>query len=165
MLKMFAMLLLFFLCVGFGLTSVQSRKQHLTELEKLQFTFSEIERSVRFCHVPFSEILLSVNEEMNGVLFSTMQQSGLTDAYGCFRQAREQLFPLKILRDTEWRALELFFVGFGKGDAEREGGLCRRVAEQFRDFHRAASERYQKCAKLYPTVGVLAGLFFIIVLF
>ena len=159
MLKTILLFGIFAFCSLIGIGRGYALKKRVLDLSDTREMIERIGSEIRFSQKNIFEILQK--QTMRNPLFCLSEGSDLQEQYIKIRDDKKETF---CFREEDWKIIDHFFFLLGKSDIEGQTSLCANISEQLREQEEKAEYERAKYAKMYISIGVLAGLFFVIIL-
>lgn len=168
--KLIGIAAVFLVCTAAGLGKSHSLTKRVRELEGFLGAISFIETEIRYFAEPTGEIMSKLSESKE---FSPLKVFGLCashlaatrDLSAAWRLALEQSRQSLSLDDGDAEALTSFGEAFGTTDAEGQLANCERCRELLQRRLESAREDRQRRGRMFTSLGVLAGVFFAVILY
>lgn len=152
-------------CTGIGFKKVSDLKQHVNELEQLKMIFTMIQSEMKYMKVPCDELFEKVCHKVNGVYASWLQGMVIklrSREEGCFqvlwqKSISEYLEDAMLTKEEKYDLEQL-----GKEFAYEEA--LELYLEKINFSIEKAHEEFQNNKKVYQSIGVLGGVFLVIIL-
>lgn len=167
---MLGLTVLFGVCTGAGLLKSASFARRVRQLEGFAGALDAIATEIRYFSAPLEDIMAK---------FDTLPEYRELRVFGLCREAflKERDFPAaweRALRQVkselsldagDREVLAWFGRVLGTTDVEGQTANCTRYGELLRQRLTRAREDKAKRGRMYTSLGVLAGVFFVVVLF
>lgn len=167
MIKICGLTAIFIACVAAGLIKSNSLSKRVRELEAFLSAFSQISTEIRYFASPTNIIISkldSFSEYKNLRIFGPCKENlaqthDFSHAWCC---AIDQAIPYLSLKKSDIETIKGFGSTFGTTDAEGQIANCERYCELLRQRLENAREDKIKRGRMYTSLGVLAGVFFVV---
>lgn len=169
MIRTVGIILIFAACAACGLMKSMSLGKRVRQLESLQGAIERIATEIRYFATPTDVLMgkMDTLEEFRELKIFGLCRGNLAEA-GDFNRAWElamqQAKPALALNDGDRETLLWFGKVLGTTDVEGETANCERFGTLLSHRVEAAREEQKKKGRMYSSLGVLAGIFFVVLL-
>ncbi len=158
MFKILGAMLIVFSCTAWGVEKSRELSMHRKELEELQTIFTLIQTKIEYIKMPFAELfanmetvwLLNISEELKGFHKRTFHEIWTTSIDSYFKESYLTKSELEELKQI------------GKHISRPEA--IRLYLIQLENSIQNTREEEKEKKKLYQSMGILAGIFLVLVL-
>ena len=154
MLKVFIIILGFLFFSLLGISKSYSLKNRKVIISKFIDLIEYILREIKFSKKNILEIL---KQTENDFCFTFDK----ADIFSSYLQVKEE--KKNQLTKEDWNVLDAFFLQLGKSDTEGQISLCSSTIEHLKKMESEAEIEVNKYSKMYTSLGILTGLFFIVI--
>ncbi|MBQ8802437.1 MAG: stage III sporulation protein AB [Tyzzerella sp.] len=163
--KLIGCVLVFFACSGMGICKGLELKSHLKELEELKQLFVLLKSELQYTRAPFAEVFRKIGKKTQGELGAwitglckSLEEKGTGTFYEIWCDSIEQALGNTYLKKEEKEELK----NLGKNLEYIESiGL---YIEQLEYNIKNTREEYQTKRKLCQSMGIMGGIFLVILL-
>ncbi|MDR3552712.1 MAG: stage III sporulation protein AB [Clostridia bacterium] len=168
-LKVVGMILLFLVCVGAGMFAAQKLVRRASQLEALIGAVGFISTEIRYSATQMNVLLarLDAMAEYGRLKIFGFCGAGLDGRRGLssvWESALEQSRPYLSLEEADYEALRVFGRSLGATDVEGQLANCENCRALLTQRLGVAREDQRRRGKMYSSLGVLTGVFFLILL-
>lgn len=142
------------------------------QLEAFRTALSQLEFDIRFLSLPLTEALEKVAASQTGSIGKIFRETArdMTQnksvRISCVWEAAVQKYRCQLcLTEQDWQAVNSFSHSLGSGDTESEIGNIRAAQMRISVAEEEARAQSRKNVKLYKGLGLLSGIFAVILLF
>lgn len=165
MLKIIGSVIIILTCAGLGFEKADEELQHLKQLEELKKLFVLIRSEISYSKAPFGKVFQKISKNAEDVFGDWMQM--LADQLeerknGTFQEVWEQAIEeyLEKSRLTKQELAELKQIGNSLGYLETWDLYLEQLEITIRQTRKETASKQ----KLYRSMGVMGGLFLVIIL-
>lgn len=167
--KVIGMVVLFFSCAGFGFSKSFGFLRRIRQLEAFTGAINQIANEIRYFSSPTEVIMEKIdgmeeyrNLKIFGICKEKMKET--RDFYKAWESALRQVKPSLSLQEGDTETLLWFGRVLGTTDVEGELANCERYRVLLNQRLENAREDQKKRGKMYSSLGVLAGVLFVVIL-
>lgn len=164
--KLIGSILIIFACSAIGFEKSYEMQLHLKELETLKNVFVLLKKEIQYTRVPLAELFLKISKKMEGGCSCWLEELS-QKLYGCEQGTFQDVWGdslKKFFREsklTKTEKEELHQLGKSIGYIE---GVDLYLDQLEISIQRTREELKNK-KKMYQSIGILGGIFLVIVLF
>jgi stage III sporulation protein AB len=168
--KIMGMIAIFLVCSAVGLLKSSELSKRVRQLEALKGAINLISTEIRYFASPVDVIMNKLNalEEYKELRIFGLCENNLAtmrDFAKAWAASIEQAKPQLALNKGDYEALLWFGTMLGATDIEGQTSNCERYSEMLSQRLIRAREDKAKRGKMYSSLGILTGVFFIVILF
>lgn len=158
-------------CGYLGLILADRYKRRVAELEDLQNILSELEFDIGFMNLPIGEALVRCSDAANGGIRDVMMyvcdrlsEDRCRDMHSLWKRALDRFGQELCLTQDDQKILIDFAKNLGSGDCANEINNIKMASARLAVAESDARELAKQNVKMYRGLGLLAGIFIVIVL-
>jgi len=158
-------------CGYLGLLLADTFKKRVVQLEELQNVLLGLEFDIGFMNLPLGEALLRCGDRAKGGIRDVMMyvcdrltEDRCHNMQGVWKRALDRFSQELYLTAEDKKILIDFSKALGGGDSEREINNIKMTSARLAVAERDARELAKRNTKMYRGLGLLVGIFIVIVL-
>lgn len=168
--KIFGMVLVLFSCSGIGIMYGYLYKKRVEELEELKSGISFLKNEIFFSLMPLPEAFEIVGSRMNGAikrLFTEMHELLKNNHYKPLDQLNEnsikKMLSESCLNGKDKNSVFTMIKSMGSLDKDSQMNHLEIYIKYFENQIEKARREEEKNNKLFKTLGILSGIFIIVI--
>ena len=159
-------------CAYLGILFAASFRKRVKQLEELCFIINQMDFDIDFLNIPLSESLKRISGMCEGGVKRVveyvrmgMNESKCLDMHGLWKKAFERFEYDLALNESDKNIILDFSKNLGSGDRIREKNNIKAATMRLEVACREAKDYATTNSRMYRGLGILAGIFIVIVLF
>lgn len=169
--KLIGSILIIFACTGYGFSKGRSYKKHIDELDELRRIATLFETEISYSRLPIAELSSRISKKVNepykewltSLSNSLHRESQETLAYIWEREASDLVENLSLTEEEE-NDLKTLGIQIGNYNIQMQENAFRWYARQLEERRIKLAEEVSEKQRLCNSLGVLTGIFLVILL-
>ncbi len=164
MLKFVLLFLLFMICVAVGYMCSLKYKKRQKFFSSLIILAEKLDVEINFSRERLKKLIEEVDISQKKNLCN-IDQNYIEYLDGSCELSMEQLFKnISILKPSEKDLILMFFKNLGRSDVENQSKEIKSYVKRFESFSASADTENKKYGSLCTKLGIVAGLFIVVIL-